>query len=162
MELHPALAMPGPDDPGGGKAVRAVPVINTQWLHESPYLAMAFTASSGPSSRHWYSVKTTCSEAARQDSPDTQGRTCVGGGSPRSRCIGLLRPQLLQESLCGRPIGLRGIAGLTAGDHIPLDAPPATRERDHMIHGQGVGGEGALAVGTDTAGNAIPPPLRLA
>ena len=123
---------------------------------------MAFTTSSGPSSRHWYSAKTTCSEAARQDSPDTQSRTCVGGGPPRSRCIGLLRPQLLQESLCGRPISLRGIAGLTAGDHIALDTPPATSERDYMIHGQVVGGKGALAVRTDTCGNMMTPPLRLA
>jgi hypothetical protein len=85
-----------------------------------------------------------------------------GGAPPHSRRVGLLRPQLLQELLCGRPIGLGGIAGLTAGDHIALDAPPATRERDHMIHGQILGGKGAVAVCTDPVGNAIPPPLRLA
>jgi hypothetical protein len=74
----------------------------------------------------------------------------------------MLLSQLPQEYLCRRPIGFRGIAGLTAGDHIALGAPPATRERDHMIHGQVVGGTGALAVRTDTCGNLMTPPLRLA
>jgi hypothetical protein len=38
---------------------------------------------------------------------------------------------------------------------MALDAPPITREREHMIHGQGVGGEGAVAVRTDTVGHAV-------
>ena len=109
-----------------------------------------------------YSAKTTFSRAAHKDSPDTLSRTCVWGGPPRSRGVGLLLPQLLQEYLGRRPIGFRSIAGLTAGDHIALDAPPATRERDHMIHGQFVGGKGALTVRTDTCGNLMTPPLRLA
>jgi hypothetical protein len=90
-----------------------------------------------------------------------RGHVC-GGASPRSRGMGLLLPQLLQEDLRRRPIGFRGIAGLAAGDHIALDAPPATRERDYMIHGQVVGGKGALAVRTDPCGNLITPPLRRA
>ena len=104
----------------------------------------------------------TCSKAARRDSSATQSRTAVRGGRPRSRGVGILLPQLLQESLCRRLTGFRGIAGLTARDHIALDDPPATRERDHTIHSQVVGGTGALAVRTDTCGNTITPPLRLA
>jgi hypothetical protein len=83
-------------------------------------------------------------------------------GPPRSRGVGLLLPQLLQESLGRRPMGLRGIVGLAAGDHIALDAAPAARERHHMIHGQGIGGKGALAVRTDPFRKTLTPPLRLA
>jgi hypothetical protein len=100
--------------------------------------------------------------ADRTDTPPSLRARRLKIHEPCSRGVGMLLPQLLQEYLCRRPISFRGIAGLTAGDHIALDAPPATSERDHMIHGQCVGGKGALAVCTDAFGNTMTPPLRRA
>ena len=74
--------------------------------------------------------------------------------------IGILGTELLELQLSGRPIFFRGIAGLTARDHIPLGAPPAACERYNMIHGQCTGRKRSLTVRTDALGNFITPPLR--
>jgi len=76
-----------------------------------------------------YAAKTTFSRAAHKDAPDTPSRTCVWGGPPRSRGVGLLLPQLLQEYLGRRPIGFRGIAGLAAGDYMGFQEQPAENVR---------------------------------
>ena len=74
--------------------------------------------------------------------------------------IGILGTELLELQLSGRPIFFRGIACLTARDHISLGAPPAACERHDMIHGQCTGRKRSLTVHTDTLGNFITPPLR--
>ena len=49
------------------------------------------------------------------------------------------KSELLELQLSRCPILFRGIACLTARDHIPLSAPPAPCERHNMIHGQFTG-----------------------
>ena len=74
--------------------------------------------------------------------------------------IGILGTELLELQFRGRPICFRGIACLTARDHIPLGAPPAPCERHYMIHGQCARRKRSLTVSTDALGNFIAPPLR--
>lgn len=74
--------------------------------------------------------------------------------------IGILGTELLELQLSGRPIFFRGIAGLTARDHIPLGTPPAACKRYNMIHGQRTGRKRSLTVCTNALGNFITPPLR--
>ncbi len=74
--------------------------------------------------------------------------------------LGILGTELLELQLRGCPIFFRGIAGLTARDHIALRAPPTPCERHDMIHGQFTGRKRSLTVSTDALSNFIAPPLR--
>src|SRR5438132_896897 len=80
-------------------------------------------------------------------------------GSSCSALLALLLPQLLEQQFSRGPMFFCRVAPCTAWHHIAFRTPSPPRQRYDMIHSEFVGRKGALAVGTETLGNFVAPPL---